>query len=191
MSFGKDLSPQKQLVDEAILYAEEKGVLLIHAAGNDAINIDKVKQYPTKKISKEKIASNWITVGASSMNNDREFAAVFTNYGKSMVDIFAPGVDIESLAPESKYDIGDGTSFSAPVVSGVAALVLSYYPNLTCVELKEIILNSSLNFSKEKIFLPSDNYYSKRKKSKFGKLSSTGGLVSAYEALKLAEKLNN
>lgn len=190
MSFGKELSPQKNLVDDAILYAEEKGVLLVHAAGNDGLNIDHVKQYPTKNISKNKKASNWITVGASSMSNDLEFAAEFTNYGKNMVDLFAPGVDIESLAPESKYEIADGTSFSAPVVSGVAALVLSYYPELTCSGLKDIILSSSLDFSKTKVYLPSEDYSHKRKKTKFKKLSSTGGIVSAYEALKLAEELN-
>ncbi len=186
MSFGKELSPQKQLVDEAILYAEEKGVLMVHAAGNDGFNIDKIKQYPTKNINNNKSVSNWITVGASSMNNDLEFAADFSNYGKNMVDIFAPGVDIESLAPESKYDIADGTSFSAPVVSGVAALLLSYYPELTYSDIKNIILNSSLDFSNTKVYVPSE-YSIKRKTTKFKKLSSTGGIISAYEAVKLAE----
>ncbi|MBU8891775.1 MAG: S8 family peptidase [Bacteroidales bacterium] len=186
MSFGKQLSPQKYLVDEAILYAEEKGVLLVHAAGNDGYNIDKTKQYPTKNISTEQQASNWITVGASSMNGDLEFAADFTNYGKNMVDIFAPGVDIESLAPESTYDTGDGTSFSAPVVTGVAALLLSYYPDLSYSDLKYIILSSAVQYQKTKVYKPGD-YSRKRKTVKFGKLSVTGGLVSAYEALKLAE----
>ncbi len=186
MSFGKELSPQKQLVDEAILYAEEKGVLMVHAAGNDGLNIDKVKQYPTKNINDDKSVSNWITVGASSMNNDLDFAANFSNYGKNMVDIFAPGVDIESLAPESKYEIADGTSFSAPVVSGVAALLLSYYPELTYSDIKNIILNSALDFSNTKVYVPSE-YSIKRKTTKFKKLSSTGGIISAYKAVKLAE----
>lgn len=185
MSFGKELSPQKQLVDEAILYAEENGVLLVHASGNDGYNIDKVKQYPTKNISEEKQISTWITVGASSMNMDINFAAGFSNYGVKMVDIFAPGVDIKSLAPESKYDTGDGTSFSAPVVSGVAALILSYYPELTAEQLKSIILKSAVKYPNHIVNKPCD-YSKKPKKVKFEKLSITAGLVNAYEAIKMA-----
>jgi subtilisin family serine protease len=189
MSFGKQLSPYKNLVDEAILYAEENGVLLVHAAGNDGFNIDKVKQYPTKNVSETKQISSWITVGASSMSNTKEFAASFTNYGKEMVDIFAPGVRVKSLAPESKYEVGDGTSFSAPVVSGVAALVLSYYPELTANELKDILLNSVNNYATLEVNKPGD--YSKRKKTVlFDDLSKTAGIVSAYKALKLAEELS-
>ncbi|MFP4024385.1 MAG: S8 family serine peptidase, partial [Thiohalospira sp.] len=133
MSFGKDLSPYKYLVDEAVLYAQEKGVLIVHAAGNDANNIDKVKQYPTKIIGQNTLIESWITVGANTKSLDKNFAATFTNYGDEMVDIFAPGVRIKSLAPENGYMIADGTSFAAPVISGVAALLLSYYPELTAI----------------------------------------------------------
>ncbi|NOQ23882.1 MAG: S8 family serine peptidase [Bacteroidales bacterium] len=189
MSFGKDLSPQKQLVNEAILYAEEKGVLLVHASGNEGKNIDKVKQYPTKNISDEKQISTWITVGASSMNMDRNFVAGFSNYGVKMVDIFAPGVDIKSLAPEGKYDTGDGTSYSAPVVSGVAALLLSYFPELTADQLKSIILKSAVKYPNHIVNKPCD-YAKKPKKVKFEKLSNTAGLVNVYEAIKMAEELS-
>ena len=190
MSFGKELSPQKNIVDDAFLYAEENGVLVVHAAGNDGYNIDKVKQYPTKNISEDYQVFNWITVGASSMHTNLEFAANFTNYGKTMVDIFAPGVQIKSLAPENNYEVGDGTSFSAPVVSGVAALVLSYYPELSAKQLKTIILNSALNYSNNKVYKPGD-YSKKPRKIKFKKLSSTAGLVNAYGAILEAEKINN
>lgn len=188
MSFGKQLSPYKNLVDEAILYAEENGVLLVHAAGNDGFNIDKVKQYPTKNVSETKQISTWITAGASSMNNNKAFAASFTNYGKEMVDLFAPGVRVKSLAPENKYEVADGTSFSAPVVSGVAALVLSYYPELTAIEVKDILLKSVNNYATLEVNKPGD--YSKRKKQVlFGDLSKSAGIVSAYKALQLAEEL--
>lgn len=186
MSFGKQLSPQKQLVDEAIQYAEENGVLLVHAAGNDGFNIDKVKQYPTKNLNENKQISTWITVGASSMNSNLKFAASFTNYGKDMVDIFAPGVKIKSLAPENEYEVAGGTSFSAPVVSGVAALLISYYPELTASDVKNIITKSALKYAETEVNKPGD--YSKKKKTiSFGDLSITGGIVSAYEAVKLAE----
>ncbi|MCD4835071.1 MAG: S8 family serine peptidase [Bacteroidales bacterium] len=189
MSFGKQLSPQKQLVDDAIKYAEEKGVLLVHAAGNDGFNIDKIKQYPTKNLEENKQISTWITVGASSMNSNLKFAASFTNYGKDMVDIFAPGVRVKSLAPEDEYEVADGTSFSAPVVSGVAALLISYYPELTANDVKNIITKSALKYAETEVNKPGD--YSKKKKTiSFGDLSITGGIVSAYEALRLAEEMS-
>ena len=187
MSFGKDLSPHKYLVDEAVLYAQENDVLLIHAAGNDANNIDKVNQYPTKIIDKNSVVDNWITVGANTKTCNKQFAASFTNYGDEMVDIFAPGSRIKSLAPENKYQIADGTSFSAPVVSGVAALLLSYYPELSAVEVKEIIQKSALVYPDVKVYKPRKGLRLIKWKTKFKKLSYTGGIVSAYEALKMAE----
>ena len=187
MSFGKDLSPHKYLVDEAVLYAQENDVLLVHAAGNDANNIDKVKQYPTKIIDKNLVVDNWITVGASTKTCNKQFAASFTNYGDEMVDIFAPGSRIKSLAPENKYQIADGTSVSAPVVSGVAALLLSYYPELSAVEVKEIIQKSALVYPDVKVFKPREGLRLIKWKTKFKKLSYTGGIVSGYEALKMAE----
>jgi len=189
MSFGKDMSPYKYLVDEAILYAQEKGVLLIHAAGNDANNIDKTKQYPTKIIDENTIVDSWITVGANAKLYNLQFAATFTNYGDQMVDIFAPGVRIKSLAPENEYEIADGTSFSAPVVSGVAALILSYYPELSATQVKDIILNSALIYADTKVYKPKEGLRLIKGKTKFKKLSATGGIVSAYEALKLAEEI--
>ncbi len=189
MSFGKQLSPYKHLVDEAMIYAEEKGVLLVHAAGNDGFNVDKIKQYPTKNINEQKQISTWITVGASSKNRDEKFAASFTNYGKEMVDLFAPGVRIKSLAPESTYEVADGTSFSAPVVSGVAALLLSYYPELSANEIKDILKKSVNKYADMKVNKPGD-YSKKKKQIVFDELSETAGIVSAYNALKLAEELS-
>ncbi len=188
MSFGKDFSPQKQLVDKAIKYAEEKNVLIVHAAGNDALNLDKTIQYPTNKLSNEIYANNWITVGASSDTIDLEFAAEFTNYGKTSVDIFAPGVNIKSLKPENKYDIADGTSFSSPVVSGVAALILSYFPELSAIDTKNIILNSVYDCSNVKVQLP-DESFGKSKKTKFKKLSAKAGIVNAYNAILMANDI--
>ncbi|MEE4196011.1 MAG: S8 family peptidase [Bacteroidales bacterium] len=188
MSFGKELSPYKSLVDDAVLYAQEKGVLFVHAAGNDAKNIDKVKQYPTKIIDENTVVNTWITVGANSRFLDKNFAATFTNYGDEMVDLFAPGVRVRSLAPENNYQIADGTSFSAPVVSGIAALLLSYYPELSANELKEIILDSVIPYPDLKVYKPKEGIRLIKGKTRFRKLSQTGGIVSAYQALLLAEE---
>ncbi|MCG8411927.1 MAG: S8 family peptidase [Bacteroidales bacterium] len=185
MSFGKSFSPYKYLVDEAFEYAEKKGILLVHAAGNESYNIDKVKQYPTKHISKTKSISSWITVGASGRNKNSRFVANYTNYGKENVDIFAPGTSLRSLAPESKYSIGSGTSYAAPVVSGVAALLLSYYPQLTANQLKDIILQSAVRYKDTKVTKPG----TQKKQIQFEKLSKTGGLVNAYEAVKMADAM--
>ncbi|MFC6999848.1 S8 family peptidase [Rufibacter roseus] len=188
MSFGKTYSPQKQLVDEAIKYAQEHNVLMVHSAGNDATNIDEEMHYPSKTTLVGEKVNNWIEVGASSMLLDENLAGKFSNYGQKTVDIFAPGVDVVSLFPENQYVKVDGTSFSGPVVSGVAALVWSYYPELTAAQLKDVLLKSATVHSNLKVNLP-NRTSDKKKKAKFSSLSATGGLVNAYQALELAEKV--
>ncbi len=135
MSFGKNLSPQKKWVDDAVRYAESKDVLLIHAAGNDNENVDSVDNFPNPDfLHSNDTASNWITVGASSdplVESPRSYTAYFSNYGKRGVDVFAPGTKIYSTVPDSKYENLQGTSMAAPVVTGVAALILEFYPRLT------------------------------------------------------------
>ncbi|WP_207435562.1 S8 family peptidase [Sabulibacter ruber] len=190
MSFGKGYSPQKKFVDEAVKYAESKNVLLVHAAGNEATNNDQVTHYPSRVLEDGTQIKTWIEVGATSRNLGKDLVGVFSNYGKQTVDLFAPGVDIVSLAPENKYNKMDGTSFSSPVVSGVAALVWSYYPELTAAELKDVILKSATVYPKETAYSPSDDPAA-RKKIKFTDLSATGGIVNAYNALVLAEKTVN
>jgi subtilisin family serine protease len=188
MSFGKDFSPQKTYVDEAVKYAEAHNVLLVHAAGNDGQNIDVEDNFPTKQLADGSRAQNWLEVGATSLKADENFCGPFSNYGKKNVDLFAPGVDIVSLAPDNMYDKMDGTSFASPVVAGVAALVWSHYPELTAVELKEVLMQSSTQYPKLKVYMPNLES-AKKKKVEFSTLSSAGGVVNAYEALKLAEKL--
>lgn len=187
MSFGKGYSPNKEFVDEAAKYAALKNVLLIHAAGNESTNVDEEPRYPSDKYLDGTDIPNWINVGASAKDLDKYLAASFSNYGKDGVDLFAPGHEIISVHPNNKYDTGSGTSLAAPIVSGVAALVWSYYPDLTAVELKEILVNSAYPIKRPKVIRPSG--MGKSKKTKFKHLSIAGGIVNAYEALLLAEKL--
>lgn len=147
MSFGKPYVWNKQVVDDAVRYAQSKDVLLVHAAGNDAKNIDVAKNYPTRFYSDSTglitgMADNWIEVGASSWKNDESLVAEFSNFGKKNVDVFAPGVKINSTVPHSAYEDNDGTSMAAPMVSGLAALLRSYFPKLSALQVKELILKS-------------------------------------------------
>lgn len=185
MSFGKDFSPSKKLVDDAVKYAEKKGVLLVHAAGNDSKNIDKENNFPTKKYLNGKLAKNWIEVGALDWGSKGNFLADFTNYGKSSIDIFAPGVDIYSAIPDAKYKDNSGTSMAAPVVAGVAALILSYYPEFKATQLREIIIKSSRKFPLEKVNKPG----SETEKVELKEISIDAGLINVYDALLLAEKM--
>lgn len=210
MSFGKSFSPQKKAVDEAVKYAESKGVLLIHAAGNDSKNIDVEANFPTDKYSDGTYCSTWLEIGASGPSTEM-LMADFSNYGIKNVDVFAPGVDIYSTIPGSQYKENSGTSMAAPVASGVAATILSYYPHLTAADVKQIIMQSAADYGDQKVttivarkgmgrffarifiskkkneanYPPAREY--KTKQVRFKKFSVTGGVVNLYEALKLAE----
>jgi subtilisin family serine protease len=186
MSFGKSFSPEKAAVDKAVKYAEKKGVLLIHAAGNDAEDIDKEENFPMRKYLDGKEAKNWIEVGASSWGTDAEFVASFSNYGKKGVDVFAPGVEIYSTIQGNKYEMEQGTSMAAPMVTGIAAMLMSYFPDLNAAEIKDIIKKSTRKFDGLKVVKPGDT-----KSVELSDISNTGGLVNAYEAVKLAREVQN
>jgi subtilisin family serine protease len=182
MSFGKSFSWDKAIVDEAVKYAVSKDVLLIHAAGNDNKDLEVESNFPSPDYIGGGKAATWITVGASSWTNDDKIKANFSNYGKTKVDVFAPGVDINSTVPGSKYEKLSGTSMAAPVVAGLAALIRSYYPKLTAVQVKDIILKSVVKVNQSvQIKTETDT-----KTVPFSELSVTGGIVNAYDALKLA-----
>ena len=183
MSFGKDFSPNKSYVDAAVKYAESKNVLLIHAAGNSGENTDVENNFPTKKLGKKEVASNWIEVGASAWGEDDKLAASFSNYGKTNVDLFAPGVEIYSTTPDNSYDSYQGTSMASPVTAGVAAILLSYFPELTATDIKDIMMKSVRTFDGLMVIKPG----TKDEKVNFADLSISGGIVNAYEAVKLAD----
>lgn len=236
MSFGKAYKWDKKAVDEAVKYAESKGVLLVHAAGNDNSNNDIVDNFPNKYYDSPEAeayakahqkpekgltipkredmmrqgmgmgprrpdpfakpapldsakynlphASNWIEVGASSYKDDEDLKASFSNYGKYNVDVFAPGFMINSTVPGSKYDEYDGTSMAAPVVSGLAALLLSYHPELSPAQVREIIIKS---VSKVNHKVKYKNEKDENVRVLFSEICVSGGIVNAYNALKLAE----
>ena len=168
MSFGKGYSWDKKAVDDAVKYAVSKDVLLIHAAGNDNKDLDLQNNFPTHKYEDGNYAATWLTVGASTPFNDQRLKATFSNFGKTTVDVFAPGFGIYSTYPDQKYQDNNGTSMASPVVAGLAALIRSYYPKLSAKQVKEIIMRSV------------------EKADSLKDLSVTGGVVNAYNAIKLA-----
>ncbi len=180
MSFGKGFSPNKDVVDEAVRYAEQKGVILVHAAGNDSQDIDVQKDFPSRYYLDGKEAKNWLEVGASSWNSDENLVADFSNYGKKSVDVFSPGVDIYATIPGNQYKSMSGTSMAAPTATGVAALLLSYFPELSSLQIIDILKKSGRRFDGLKVEKPGGG------KTDFNALSNSGGLVNAYEALRMA-----
>jgi subtilisin family serine protease len=189
MSFGKPYSTNKDVVDSAVQYAMSKDVLIVHAAGNDGVNVDDPAHgfVPTKYYGGGKGEANaWITVGASGPNDDTSLVANFSNYGKKNVDVFAPGVNIYSTVPGSKYKVESGTSMASPVVTGIAALIREYYPALSAVQVKDIILRSVV---KPNHMVKIGQGYD-RKEVSMSDICLTGGIVNAYNAVKLAEGLN-
>lgn len=192
-SFGKGYSPKVQWVYDAIKYAEEKDVLIVNAAGNDSKDIDKQVTYPndTPDMVNE-ISDNFLTIGAISSNYNENLPASFTNYGKINVDIFAPGVQIYSTTPEDEYAFKGGTSMASPGVAGIAALIRSYYPQLSASQVKRIIMNSGTKLDIEVVKPGSASRENPNGvKVPFSELSVTGRIANAYNALKMADAIVN
>jgi subtilisin family serine protease len=168
-------------VDAAVKYAEERGVLLIHAAGNDGQDLEVEGNFPTRDYQGGGRAANWIEVGASNWKAD-SLAGSFSNYGQTKVDVFAPGVNILSTVPGGGFEQKDGTSMAAPVVTGVAALLMAYFPDLDAADVKRILLESSVKYGDRLVAPPGAPAAPVR----FGTLSVTGGVVNAYAAVQMA-----
>jgi subtilisin family serine protease len=182
MSFGKGQSPHKEVVYEAIKYALKKDVLLIHAAGNDGKENTGSNNYPNDKFSKKR-AKNWIEVGALSPSIGDRLAADFSNYSGSLVDVFAPGVEIYSTTPENTYENLQGTSMAAPVVAGIAAVIRSHFPDLTATQVKEVMTGSVIK-QDMKVVKPG----TEDEMVAFSTLSTSGGIANLEKAVELAAK---
>ncbi|SEL73845.1 S8 family peptidase [Parapedobacter koreensis] len=188
MSFGKAFAKDKQVVDDAVQFAMENDVLLVHAAGNEGQDNDANPNFPNRNyvdslgINKGE-ADAWIEVGATSWKNDGDLLASFSNYGRRSVDVCAPGVDIHSTMPGSTYKDQQGTSMAAPVVAGLAALIRSYYPQLPAMEVKRIIMQSVTRVDQRVKITGPDG---RTMRVSMNDVCVTGGIVNAYKALQLA-----
>jgi len=190
MSFGKAFVKDKQVVDDAVRFALENDVLLVHAAGNEGQDNDANPNYPNRNYV-DSLGINmgeagaWLEVGASSWKNDGDLVASFSNYGRRSVDVFAPGVDIHSTMPGSTYEDQQGTSMASPVVAGLAALIRSYYPQLPATEVKRVIMQSVTRVDQRVKVKGPDG---RNMRVSMNEICVTGGIVNAYKALQLAEQ---
>ena len=184
-SFGKYYSPHSDWVRDAIKYAGDHDVLIVNAAGNEGIDIDKKDVYPNDAIGTgTEVSDNFITVGALEPKYGSGMIAGFSNYGKINVDIFAPGAKVYSTTPENEYDTKGGTSMASPAVAGVAAVIRSYYPKLTAAQVKKVILDSGLPLTTKVVVGGDANDV-----RPFGDLTKSGRIANLYNAFILASQV--
>jgi cell wall-associated protease len=179
MSFGKSYKLNKKIVDEAVAYAESKGVLLVHAAGNSSANNDFSPNFPNRlnTISSNPKAefTNWIEVAASGSTKEK-LNARFSNFGTKTVDLFSPGVQIISLAPENKYAPASGTSMASPVTAGILAAILNFVPSASTMDAKQALLSSVRLY-------PSLEVVHAGLRREFATLTKTGGVADLFDAI--------
>ena len=188
-SFGKSYSPNATWVYDALKYAADKDVLFVHAAGNDGHDLDDPSNanYPNDQVNNgPEFTGNVITVGALNPDYGSDLLASYSNYGKTNVDIFAPGTDIYSTYPNNTYEFSPGTSMAAPAVAGVAALIRSQYPKLNASQVKHILIQSGLA-PRTQVILGGDT----SKTGTLDEISASGRMVNAYNALILADQVNS
>ncbi|MDX1446416.1 S8 family peptidase [Lishizhenia sp.] len=202
-SFGKNYSPNGRWVYDAIKYAESKGVLFVHAAGNDNKNVDVEPNYPTSHYPfQTEDFTHYLTIGAStrylstkekdSITVPSQLAASFSNYGQTNVDVFAPGLEIyNTVQGDTTYLAIQGTSMASPMVAGAAAFLKSYFPELTMLQIKNILLETAKTYEDLEVIKPgaSTRDLNNIETIAFSKLSVTGGTIDLLEATKAAKKL--
>lgn len=186
-SFGKGFSPHKEWVLDAIKYAASKDVLIVHAAGNDGMDLDlpENQNFPNDSYDfKTEVADNFLSIGALNTTYGSGMVADFSNYGSFNVDVFAPGAKIYATVPNNKYKYEQGTSMASPNAAGVAALIRSYYPDLTAAQVKQILLESGTPIT---TVVTLGETHEKRP---FTNASKSGKFVNAYNALLMAAKMS-
>lgn len=186
MSFSKNFSTNPEIIKTIIEYANDHNVLIVTSAGNDGVDIDieENKIYPNDESYP---VNNFIVVGSTAVQINNNLVSKFSNYGKMNVDLFAPGEHILITNSNRDYEIQSGTSVSTALVSKTIGLILSYFPDLTAKEVKEILLSSVTKIKGEVSLGLKQN----KKNQNFERVSQSGGILNAYNALKLAKEVSS
>jgi len=155
-SWGGGADEYSTLMIEAITRARDHGILFMAAAGNDGANNETAENYPANyKVD------NIISVASHDRYGKK---SSFSNYGKN-VHVAAPGSSILSTVPKAQYATLSGTSMATPFVSGVAGLLMAQYPQMSYLEIKERLIQTSV------------------KNTSLQNASISGGRIDAYRAL--------
>ena len=163
MSFGGAATPE---FEDAIVYAYEQGVAIVASAGNDGIQ---PVVYP---------ANHPLVIGVGATEY-ADLRRPNSNYGQHL-DMSAPGLEIISTQENNNYGSSSGTSFSSPMVAGVAALMLSQNPCLGPRQIQDMLTATS-----EKV----GGYYYNYNPLIPGKSNELGyGRLNAHDAVKAAQE---
>ena len=179
------IEPHVRELRAAFAYADKHNVLIVSASGNDGVDLDNEK-YLMGQGTEGREHDTYIRVGANTYRMDDHLIWEFSDFGKNTVDIFAPGAKIYSTAPGNEYVTESGTSLACPVVVGVAAILKSYFPTLTAKQIKEILMKSAY---KPNLMVIAPFGSGITIKIPFSEMSKSGGIVNAYNAVKLADEM--
>lgn len=182
----KFYSPHKDWVNAMLQEAEKKNIVVVRPSGDmGGLNLDELKSYPSSiDLNTGREFKNFITVAAS---NSKGYPFVPTNYGKHSVDLFAPGEKIYSTDTGDNYSRFNGSQMAASVVTGVAAILKSYFPKLKASQIKDIIVSTATVKPDHDVYLPFDpNNGPNTVPATYNQLCKSGGIVDAAAAVKKA-----
>lgn len=187
----KRASNHRKMVDDAVAYCAKKNVLIVHPAGDEFLNIDSIAAYPTGHYADGSEMKNFINVAASLTNGN---VMPTTNYGKRLVDVFAPGQQIYTCDTGDNYFKIMGSTAAAAIVAGEAVLLSEYFPKLSAEQLKEIIIATATTAADHRFLAPRDPNGgiqiggAQPKKISYSDLGRSQGIVNVKAAVEAAEK---
>ncbi len=131
---------------EAVQYAYDNDVLIVSSNGNEDIDLDDYNTYAPVCVD---LGVNAVLgIAATDKNNLRSY---FSNYGEVCTDLSAPGEGVPLAVPTGTwedgfdYELADGTSFSSPLVAGIAALIKSKHSDWNVEEIKYVLLHTAVD----------------------------------------------
>ncbi|HJA14160.1 MAG TPA: S8 family serine peptidase [Candidatus Butyricimonas faecavium] len=178
---------QKIWINEALKYAEDKGVFVVAPAWEAAQDLSVTTYYPNRWMTGEKELTNLMIVSSSDKNGN---PSMNSNYGAKEVDLYAPGMNIYSTYTGDTYQNGTGLGLAAATTAGVAALIKAYYPHLTGTQIRNILLETVT--SRKDVEVEKGIIVDGKQTQDlflFGDLCLSGGIINAYQAVIAADKI--